>query len=593
MEELVEHAAGQVTDGLPPVVEARLQDLAGYFDAAVEGLAPVPLTCVIFHLTLPPDARRIDYVDIQADQGKTDYIGVLQHAFAMARAFNPDCRILYITGEADDADFVPADVTVVRLPLEPRHLMYERVVAISAYVQSKAFASNTVFLDSDAFVNRPLAPLFRLPFDVAVTYRNDPGLMKINEGVLFASPRPGLAARGFFRRYLATYEALRVDPVVVGQYKEIRRWRGGQLSLSAVAHVAGVVSETDSRNVAGALVRYLPCNSCNFFVRDGDKWPHVILRRKYVLHLKGPTKLSTGVVAEFQRGWHRDMTEAAAAEPAAGVGDAPRRQPTPALGAGYIKPGFSLINKEYNKPPFSDPQARESFMTGLQSAFQVMGVNQPDSGAFAADDMIIWFRNLGFLEQDDFISAFGNYRNDGLLRARIWRIYMLCWAVKSCAGLPGDFMDIGCYDGRTVEIMERYCNFSAIPDKTWWLYDMFENPPKEARKVSHGPQLFDTVRRNFESRGRFRVIKGPVPDSFAQGLPERVAFAQIDLNAAEPEIATLDVIYDRVVPGGLIIFDDYGFRRHRPSFVAELDYFTQRGQIVWESPTGQGLLIKR
>src|SRR3546814_682774 len=203
MEELVEHAAGQVTDDLPPAIEARLQDLAGRFDAAVDGMAPVPLTCVIFHLTLPPDARRIDYVDIQADQGKIDYIAVLQHAFAMARTFNPDCRILYITGEADDADFVPADVTVVRLPLEPRHLMYERVVAISAYVQSRAFASDTAFLDSDAFVNLPLAPLFRLPFDVAVTYRNDPGLMKINEGVIFASPRRGLAARGFFRRYLA------------------------------------------------------------------------------------------------------------------------------------------------------------------------------------------------------------------------------------------------------------------------------------------------------------------------------------------------------------------------------------------------------
>src|SRR3546814_7805225 len=135
---------------------------------------------------------------------------------------------------------------------------------------------------------------------------------------------------------------------------------------------------------------------------------------------------------------------------------------------------------------------------------------------------------------------------------------MLCWGVKSCVGLPGDFMDVGCYDGRTVEIMERYCNFQTVPDKTWWLYDMFENPPQEARKASHGPQLFERVQQTFESRGRFRVIKGPVPESFAQGLTDRVAFAQIDLNAAEPEIGTLHAIYDRIVPGGLIIFDDYG-----------------------------------
>src|SRR3546814_8903106 len=89
------------------------------------------------------------------------------------------------------------------------------------------------------------------------------------------------------------------------------------------------------------------------------------------------------------------------------------------------------------------------------------------------------------------MAAFGPYLADPTLRARIWRIYMLCWGVKSCVGLPGDFMDVGCYDGRTVEIMERYCNFQTVPDKTWWLYDMFENPPQEARKASHGPQLFE------------------------------------------------------------------------------------------------------
>src|SRR3546814_14764550 len=81
--------------------------------------------------------------------------------------------------------------------------------------------------------------------------------------------------------------------------------------------------------------------------------------------------------------------------------------------------------------------------------------------------MVICFRNLGFLEQEDFIAAFGPYLADPTLRARIWRIYMLCWGVKSCVGLPGDFMDVGCYEGRTVDIMERYCNFQTVPDKTW------------------------------------------------------------------------------------------------------------------------------
>src|SRR3546814_7960596 len=90
------------------------------------------------------------------------------------------------------------------------------------------------------------------------------------------------------------------------------------------------------------------------------------------------------------------------------IGDPPRLgNPSPApgtspgLGAGYVKPMFSFINKEYNKPPFALPAVRQKFAMILQAVLQTMGANQPDSGAFAADDMVIWFRNLGFLEQED------------------------------------------------------------------------------------------------------------------------------------------------------------------------------------------------
>jgi len=601
MEDFAEYVAGKATDRLPAAVEQRLGLLAGRFDAAAAAMAPVDLTMVIFHLKLPEDARKIDYVDIKADQGRIDYVSVLRHAFEAARAFNPQCRILYITGEDDDAAFVPPGVTVVRLPLEPRHLMYERVVAIAAYTQSRAFSSHTVFLDSDAFVNLPLAMLFRLSFDVAVTYRNDPGLMKINEGVILAAHRPGLAARGFFRRYLATYEALCADPVVIGRYKEIRRWRGGQLSLSAVAHVSGVISETDRREIGGAEVRYLPCSSCNFFIRDGDTHTLDILQRKYILHLKGPSKQSVGAVAKFQQGWLNRLQISGVLPAAAGIAATAAAPSAPAaaapatgsVAAGYIKPTFALINKEYNKPPFDSQETRKQFAGLIQNSMQIMGANQPGTGAVAVDDMMVWFRNVGFLQQPDFVSAFQPYADDQTLRARIWRIYMLCWAARSCLPLGGDFMDVGCYDGRTVEVMERYCDFRGVSGKTWWLYDMFENPPDEARKVSHGPQLFDRVRGVFEPFGNFRVVKGAVPGSFAQGLPDKVAFAQLDLNVAGPELAALEIIYERMVPGGIIVFDDFGFRRYRESHDMEMAFFRARGDVVWESPTGQGLFIKR
>jgi len=52
------------------------------------------------------------------------------------------------------------------------------------------------------------------------------------------------------------------------------------------------------------------------------------------------------------------------------------------------------------------------------------------------------------------------------------------------------------------------------------------------------------------------------------------------------------MLFDRVVPGGAIVFDDYGWNGYRPQKDAEDAFLAARGYSVLELPTGQGLLIK-
>lgn len=312
MSEVIRQAVKAAVNEPPAAVAARVTDMGRVFDAAVAGLPPAPLTILTFHLTLPDEHRIIEYIDIKADQGQIDYGPVLQHTFAMARGFNPGCRIIYVTGEHDDVSFVPADVIVVRLPLSPAWLMYERVVAVNAYMQSGAFAANTVFLDSDAFANWPLGSVFGGGFDVGITFRDSDFLMPVNEGVIFAAHKPGdngAGARRFFARYLATYEALCVTPQIVDLYGDIRRWRGGQLSLNGAAGAMGVFSDFDRRVIDGAVVQYLHCDDYNFFIRDGESYTKRQLERKYVLHLKGSSKSSVASVAHFQQNWLAQVRE--------------------------------------------------------------------------------------------------------------------------------------------------------------------------------------------------------------------------------------------------------------------------------------------
>jgi hypothetical protein len=52
-------------------------------------------------------------------------------------------------------------------------------------------------------------------------------------------------------------------------------------------------------------------------------------------------------------------------------------------------------------------------------------------------------------------------------------------------------------------------------------------------------------------------------------------------------------LFDRVVPGGVIVFDDYGWKLFEKQKEAEDIFMKARGYEILELPTGQGLVIKR
>jgi O-methyltransferase len=257
-----------------------------------------------------------------------------------------------------------------------------------------------------------------------------------------------------------------------------------------------------------------------------------------------------------------------------------------------VTPFFALFNKMYRAPPFDRPPVLTKLTRALSAVSELLGANRAGSHAFLADDTLVWFRNLGFLSDPEFVRACAPHAADQVIRARLWRVYTLCWAARSCLRLPGDYIDVGCYDGKTVEIMARYVDFAG-QKRRWHLYDLFDMPPEEARKAGHGPQLHAQVVQRMRGLGNFEVVRGCLPDAFDGSLPGQIAFAQIDLNVAQSEIACLEVLYDRVVPGGLLVLDDYGFMRYRETHEAQRRFFAQRGETVLELPTGQGLVLKR
>ena len=87
-------------------------------------------------------------------------------------------------------------------------------------------------------------------------------------------------------------------------------------------------------------------------------------------------------------------------------------------------------------------------------------------------------------------------------------------------------------------------------------------------------------------------MKGRVPESLLTVDIKNVSYLSIDMNIALPEREALKFFWDKLVPGGVIIFDDYAWTPYREQKVSHDAFADSNGVKIWTLPTGQGLLIK-
>jgi hypothetical protein len=214
---------------------------------------------------------------------------------------------------------------------------------------------------------------------------------------------------------------------------------------------------------------------------------------------------------------------------------------------------------------------------------------------FYGDHLVTFQRNMGFLRDEKFTAAVLDQTRMVSERSMIWRFHVLAWAARQAKFLAGDFVECGVYEGVSTRILATYLEFARIAKK-WFLYDLFDNAGGEGEGIvmeHHGPGLYERVRASFAAIENICVVAGRVPDIFAQVVPEHIAFLHLDLNDANAERAALAELFPRIVPGGLIVLDDYGWSTYAAQQASADEFFARYDHHVLELPTGQGLVIKR
>jgi hypothetical protein len=215
-------------------------------------------------------------------------------------------------------------------------------------------------------------------------------------------------------------------------------------------------------------------------------------------------------------------------------------------------------------------------------------------GAHQGDNLITWGRNMSALGDEAFRKAWLDNCIIATDVSIMWRRYILCTAAIHCVHLQGDFVECGTLWGTGIKTIVDYFGRDNFK-KTFWGYDTFDYNPVEGHAWQEQQAgFYQRVVERFRGYNQVQLIPGFLPGSLVDNSPQRIAFLHIDLNSAVHEINTLEALFDRLVPGGILVLDDYEWAGvYREQKLSEDQWFHARGYRVIPLPTGQGILVKR
>jgi O-methyltransferase len=210
--------------------------------------------------------------------------------------------------------------------------------------------------------------------------------------------------------------------------------------------------------------------------------------------------------------------------------------------------------------------------------------------------------NSDFMKDRHFMSCYNLAVKKNLhVDAKIhWRVHVACWAALHAKNLGGDFVECGVNKGFISRIIMEYINFKDVPSK-FYLLDTFEGLDQkyvtsaEKKKgildYNYKP-CYEIVKDVFKDFKNVEIIKGRVPETLPLVKSKKIAYLYLDMNCLIPEIEALKYFWDSVMPGGIILFDDYGWALHIDQKLAFDKFAKGKGVEVLSLPTGQGMIVK-
>jgi O-methyltransferase len=183
----------------------------------------------------------------------------------------------------------------------------------------------------------------------------------------------------------------------------------------------------------------------------------------------------------------------------------------------------------------------------------------------------------------------------------VWRLYELWSLLAEVVEIPGSILEVGVWRGGSGALMATRARALGISDSVF-LCDTWEGVVKTGAVDTyyHDGKHDDTSRETVEELvarlvlSNVELLQGIFPDQTGTAIADRTfRLCHVDVDVYQSASDVLDWAWPRLSPGGVAIFDDYGFPAC-PGVTQLVD--EQRGRpdrLVIHNLNGHGIVVKR
>ena len=162
------------------------------------------------------------------------------------------------------------------------------------------------------------------------------------------------------------------------------------------------------------------------------------------------------------------------------------------------------------------------------------------------------------------------------------------------------FIEIGVWRGGTAAIAGK--KLSILKSNiNFYLADTFEGVPKSSEKDSfydngeHNDTSEELVKNMLNDKYKnFTILKGIFPETTAHNIPneQKFGYCHIDVDVYNSAKDIVSWVWDKLIIGGVIVFDDYGFHTCNgiTNYVNELKNDTDK--VVIHNLNGHAIITK-